>query len=212
MKTSFQIGERSLFSFQGQHMKQLFQHLSGLGMEEPGGIAALIVSKRICVLVSGTIIDLAGCHSVHEHLRHIASWHLHCRNGIFGVGAVIKPVFIMVTVASLVMKPRLGIALIFPLRIVGAAVALIVSCSYQEFRRTEFGKIMQKPLPVQTDGEAGLADQKAMPGNGTKMFCRLFYCNLLFLSHSISFKWLVTTDLPDPGSDAPSSPSQGRDP
>src|SRR5699024_4739589 len=96
----------------------------------------------------------AGGNPIHKHLNNIPDRHPHSCQNSAAVQAVVNPVLIMMLISSLMMQPGGGTSFIFPLCIVRAPVALIISAAYPEFCPAVFGKIMQQPLPVQPHPEA----------------------------------------------------------
>ncbi|MPM45473.1 hypothetical protein SDC9_92160 [bioreactor metagenome] len=113
-------------------------------------------------------IDPTGGVPVAEHLRHIFYGHLHAHHagGAVGLLPVIRPVFQMMPVAALVVKPGGGVSFVLPLRVVGAAVALEILDAHPEFLRRVFGKIVCQTLPIQAQTEAVSANQGAVAVDG----------------------------------------------
>lgn len=72
---------------------------------------------------------------------------------------IVHPVFQMVLVAPLVVQPGEGYAGGLALRVVRAAVALIVFRTGEKLRRGVFAEIMAEALPIEPQTKAVLADQ-----------------------------------------------------
>ena len=79
----------------------------------------------------------------------------------------------MVLVAPLVVQPGEGYACGLALRVVRAAVALVVFRAGEKFRRGVFAEIMAESLPIEPQTKAVLADQITVPGDGFEMGDRM---------------------------------------
>ena len=74
------------------HLEQLFQQRSRLGVEQIVVFAVLVVLPRGGVGVLAAQIDLAGGHTVADHLADVPQGDLHAGEAGFR-GAVVYPVF-----------------------------------------------------------------------------------------------------------------------
>ena len=79
---------------------------------------------------------IPGCADpVHDHLRNIFPGHGHAIDDPVISRYIIDPVFVMMPVASLMVKPGKGKTCFFSLCIIWASVPLIVLTAYQKFHR-----------------------------------------------------------------------------
>ena len=173
-----QITESILFSIFCQHGQHILQLPLGFQMHQGLFPALLIILQCGAVPIVLSLIYNTGCPPVHDHLHKILPGHFH-RFILSGFIAQICPVFIMMTVAAFVVHPCFTVALLLPLRCVGAPGALIEPCADQKFRGRVFAQVMGDSLPVQTNLGASLKHQPFMPGNGFEMIPRFRVCHLL---------------------------------
>lgn len=167
------MGKGALLPQIPDHQQQLFQQCPCFGMEQIVILALFIILPRGCVGVLVAQIDPAGRHAVADHLADIAQGHFHAAQAGF-VGRVVDPVFQMVLVAALMVKPGAAVALYRALHLIGAAVPLIVFGAGDEFDRGIFGKVVRQPLPIKAYLEAVLSDKGPMMVNRFEMlepFC-----------------------------------------
>ena len=150
------------------HLEQLFQQRSRLGVEQIVVFAVLVVLPRGGVGVLAAQIDLAGGHTVADHLADVPQGDLHAGEAGFR-GAVVDPVFEVMLVAALVVEPCRGVASGFPLRLIGAVVALIVDAARDELGGAVLAQIVGKALLVEPAGKAVFHHQQLVPGDGLKM-------------------------------------------
>ena len=68
------------------------------------------VFKRQAVVIAAAVIGLAGGNAVAEHLNYIFHWHLNTLHTLARIYPVIRPIFKMMAVATLMVKPRLAFA------------------------------------------------------------------------------------------------------
>ena len=163
-----QIAEGLFLPPVAEHGQDIVKLSSGLFMHQRLLSAAGEILQRGAVGIVFPLIGLAGGDAVHHHLRQIFPRH---GEGFIlpGVHIHIRPVFVVVAVAALMMHPCLAEALVLPLGGIGAAVALIVFCPDGEFRGRIFGKIMGQPLPVKPHLKAASHYQNTMVGYGLEM-------------------------------------------
>ena len=150
------------------HLKQLFQQRSRLGVEQIVVFAVLVILPGGGVGVPAAQIDLAGGHTVADHLADVPQGDLHAGEAGFR-GAVVDPVFEVMLVAALVVEPCRGVAPGFPLRLIGAVVALIVDAARDELGGAVLAQIVGKSLLVEPSGKAVFHHQQLVPGDGLKM-------------------------------------------
>ena len=106
-------------------------------MQQTSRSAIHIIIEWLLLIIIFLVVNLAGCHTVTEHLNHIFLRHLTANQQMFciaSVNIVIHPVLQMVFVSSLVVQPRRGVSLILTLCIVRAAVSLIVFRAHRKLR------------------------------------------------------------------------------
>ena len=141
-------------------MRQILEQRSGLSPEKicQGRIVGILLPQ----------IDLAGCHPVTEHFRHIPGGHGH-RLHLPGRRHIVRPVLEMMAVPPLVVHPGKGVALVLPLPLVGAPGADIIPGAGNEFRGSILGQVMPQPLPENPRPPAVPHDSMPMSGNGTEM-------------------------------------------
>ena len=178
------IRERLLLPLAGKHPEQMMQKPCRLGMDHRAKLrrALLIVFKRTGIVIAALLISLACGNAVHKHLNHILHRHLHTDDPLLGIYTVVKPVFIMMPVPSLVMQPRRRISLPLALRVIRTSGSLIIPASNQELRRHIFGQVMAKPLPIQTHPKTALPHQPPMMIDRFEMLPRLhIFCISLSL-------------------------------
>ena len=75
----------------------------------------------------------------------------------------------MMLVAALVMQPGRGVADVVAFAHVGAAIALVILRSHDEFRAGILGQIVGQALPVQAHPEAVAPDQTPVLRDGLKV-------------------------------------------
>ena len=133
------IGKSFLFPFFRQHGEKAFQKSFCFRMNRRILSALQVVNERILLSIIGTIISFAGCNSVHQHFNHIFLRHF-CRShtSLYFLCTVIDPIFVMMLITPLVMKPCTGIADCLSFGIVGASVSLIIFCTHHKFCWAEF--------------------------------------------------------------------------
>ena len=99
------------------------------------------------VRIGLSLIDLGGGDAVHHHLRQIIDRHLYAHDlPVILFSGHIRPVFKMMLIAALMVKPSPGKSLFFLFRRVGAPVALIIQHAGAEFLPGILGQIMEKSL------------------------------------------------------------------
>lgn len=124
------------------------------------GLCFFIISKGERVIVIVTVIILTGGDAVAEHLYNIAGWHRHALKSFVRVDRHIDPVFKMMTVPSLVMKPGGGIALCYFLAVIGTSFStLIILYSLNKLGWGIFGPVMHDTLFVKPGFKAVVADK-----------------------------------------------------
>lgn len=116
------------------------------------------------------LVHPGGGDPVHHHLHHVPERHLHAQESLLPVSRPhIHPVFKMVPVAPLVVKPGLRVSLLLPLRRVGAPGSLVIPHADGKLRPAVFGEIVEKSLAIKADPEAVLHHQPLVNGNRLKM-------------------------------------------
>jgi len=170
------MGEGLRLPFFGEHAQEGFEECGGFGVNDPAGLAPFEVGKGVAVLIFRPVIDLGGGHAVAEHLDDPAQGHFHGLDTAGGHG-VIRPVFKVVAVASLVVHPCGGIAFFLTFLLIGAAGALIIADAGDEFLRAEFGEIVPQSLPENAGFPAMPDDSIAMACDGGEMADEIPYAH-----------------------------------
>ena len=136
--------------------------------QQPLLLAALKKAIGIRRIKGVAPVDLAGGQTVAEHLRYIPLGHFHTGNSLAGEG-VVRPVFEVMAVAALVVKPGGTVPVLMTLRVIGTVISLIVPYAGPKFHRSVFGQVVSQSLPVQSQPEAVFAHQSAVAANGSQM-------------------------------------------
>ena len=158
------------------------------------GADIIIIGVSVGVLLA--VVDAAGGNAVAEHFCHISFGHLHRLNFFAGNLTEIRPIFGVMLIASLVVKPCGAIAFFAPFCIIGTAEALIVFAAPQKFHRAIFGKIVAKPLSVKSQTETVSHDKVSVPRDRSEMTDGI---------HKDPPLDMVSEDLVDISSDMPTS-------
>ena len=162
--------KRAVFSVLRQEAQTFFQKSTGLGVDQAAGLPFQKIIQRHIVGVLIAVVDAACRYPVTEHLQHVAERHLDAvhRPGLFA-DPVVRPVFQMVLVASLVMHPGRGVAEITALRIIRTPEPLVVFHARKKLFRRILRQIVGQALPVQTKTEAVVHDEQPVAGDGPEM-------------------------------------------
>ena len=135
----------------------------------------LIIIIKWCFKIKlSSLINHRCSNTVAKHFNDIFYGHFHARKPVVSCGGIINPVFQMVLVAALMVKPGAAVAFYRALHLIGAAVPLIVFGAVDEFDRGIFGKVVRQPLPIKAYLEAVLSDKGPMMVNRFEMlepFC-----------------------------------------
>ena len=167
-----QEAERLLFAAVAQHGQHI-EKLAARVRVHHRAIADLLgvdeIVEGIGVRVGAAVVNFTGGDAVHDHLHKEFARHRH--------GAVdlrlrvdVRPVFVVVAVAALVVHPCGGVAVELALIGVRAARALIVFCAGPELCGGVFGQVVRQAAPIQPDAEAVTAHLPAVARDGTEMF------------------------------------------
>lgn len=142
-------------------------------MNGTGGFGTHKVFQRMAVRIIFTLIDFTGGHAVAEHLGYIA--HGHGNRLVFVTYSIIvRPVFKVVSVSSLVVEPCGGIAVKLTFLLVGTFIAAVKPCAGDELGGAVLRKVVPEPLP-QYAGTAAVGNHlMTMPRNCSKMSANLF--------------------------------------
>ena len=97
-----------LFALFFQHNKQFFKQFGGFRMHDDPCFGSGIIFKRMRIGIIFALIRFACGNTVAKHFFNIFQRHFN-RLEPFGLGAVIHPIFIMMAVSALMMKPCRGI-------------------------------------------------------------------------------------------------------
>ena len=165
---AFDVCKSCSLAFFGKECEPLFEQVCGSGVHLFARVAALKICQRVGVGVVLSLIDLACRYAVAEHFLDKAQGHF---DGLvhFCGGVDVVPIFKVVTVAPLVVHPRVGAAKELAFAFVGASRALIIARTGNKLGGRIFGEVVEKPLPANSCTEAVPNDTMAVPCDGAKM-------------------------------------------
>ena len=147
------ISEGLLLAPVTEHFQQEHQLLLGLWVHQRALHAFLKILQRRRIRIGLALVSHAGGSSIHDHFHQELSGHRQ-RLVTLGLGIQIRPVFIMMAVATLMVHPGFAVALDFPFCGVGTAVALVMLGTVPKLHEGLFGQIVGQALPIQTHPEA----------------------------------------------------------
>lgn len=139
-----QLRKHCFFTLIAQLGQKMLKCRSRVGMHSI--FSRLQIFQRRSVGIGISLVDLAGCNPIAEHFRQITAWNRY-RNIHALLKAIVRPVFPMMAIPSLVMHPGQRIPLFTPFILRGRMRAVKVADTLQEFRRAVFGKIVAQALP-----------------------------------------------------------------
>ena len=127
------IPEAGILAFFIQNPEKMLDLLHGLRMHQIMAFPFQEINQWVVLGIFFFIIHFGCCDPVCQHLCHIFFGHSHATHGmILIIDLIINPIFKMMLVPALVMKPGGGISFILPLCIIRASVSLIIFGSHQE--------------------------------------------------------------------------------
>ncbi len=113
------------------------------------GASSLCIHKifvRMLLAVVFPLINLACSNTVAKHFGNIADWHFYGHN-LFFDGVIVRPIFKMMFISSLVMKPRGAVTVNISFCLIGTACTDIVFYPLDKFGGRIFRKVMAYTLP-----------------------------------------------------------------
>ena len=137
-------------------------------MDAPTLTTALKVGKRMGGGIRLSRINFACRNAVAEHFHHVSKGHFNGTVAFFH-RMNIYPIFKVVAVSALVVKPRTRVAHSFSFSLVGASCAKIVLCSGKKFGWCVFREVVEEPLKADTGAKAVTDHGVAVLGDGVKM-------------------------------------------
>ena len=153
-----------------QQFQQFLHQGSCLGMEKVMVLSPVVILQGMVPGIGSSLIVLAGCDPVTDHLYHIFYRHLHASQ-LSVLQTVVHPVFQVMFVPALMVEPGGGNALRLPLGIVGAAhPVLVIFCSGPELHRGVFAHVMEESLLIQPALPTMYKHQPFVMVDGFQMF------------------------------------------
>ena len=162
------IPEGLFLPFVPEHFQQVVQFRLGIGVHTGALQAIAEICKGCAIGIMLPLVGHTGGPSVHDHFNQVFSGHM---EGFIipGFPADVRPIFIMMAVAALMVHPGFAVTLDLPLCGVGTAVALVVFCAVPKFHKGIFGQVVGQTLPIQTYPEAAAHYDQAVLGDGLEM-------------------------------------------
>ena len=142
-------------------------------MNGASGLGTHKILQRMAVRIIFALIDFTGGHAVTKHLGYIA--HRHGNRLVFVTyDVIVRPVFKVVSIPTLVVEPCGRIAVKLTFLLVGAFVAAVKPCTGDELGGAVLRKIVPKSLPQYAGAAAVGNDLMTMPRNCSEMSANLF--------------------------------------
>ena len=132
------VSKSFLFAFFFHHGQKIVQLPEQLGVQQFLLDAGFQINEGGSLGVGAALVDLASGNTVHHHFCQIFPGHGH---GFItaGLHVQIGPVFVVMSIAALMVHPCFAEAFFLTLGAIGAAVALIIFDAHTEFCGGVFG-------------------------------------------------------------------------